>query len=145
MFRGEYNHTVDTKGRLIIPSKFREKLGDECIVTRGLDGCLFVFPMKEWENYEEKLKQLPMTNKNARSFVRFLTAGATSCEFDKQGRVLIPATLRKFAGIEKDVVLAGLLNRIEIWSEEKWNENNNYEEIDMDEIAGQLTELGLHI
>ena len=97
MFRGEYNHTVDTKGRLIIPSKFREKLGDECIVTRGLDGCLFVFPMKEWENYEEKLKQLPMTNKNARSFVRFLTAGATSCEFDKQGRVLIPATLRKFA------------------------------------------------
>lgn len=83
-----------------------------------------------------------MTNKNARSFVRFLTAGATSCEFDKQGRVLIPATLRKFAGIEKDVVLAGLLNRIEIWSEEKWNENNNYEEIDMDEIAGQLTELG---
>ena len=145
MFRGEYNHTVDTKGRLIIPSKLREKLGDECIVTRGLDGCLFVFPMKEWENYEEKLKQLPMTNKNARSFVRFLTAGATSCEFDKQGRVLIPATLRKFAGIEKDVVLAGLLNRIEIWSEEKWNENNNYEEIDMDEIAGQLTELGLDI
>ena len=135
MFRGEYNHTVDTKGRLIIPSKFREKLGDECIVTRGLDGCLFVFPMKEWENYEEKLKQLPMTNKNARS----------SCEFDKQGRVLIPATLRKFAGIDKDVVLAGLLNRIEIWSEEKWNENNNYEEIDMDEIAGQLTELGLDI
>lgn len=86
-----------------------------------------------------------MTNKNARSFVRFLTTGATSCEFDKQGRVLIPATLRKFAGIEKDVVLAGLLNRIEIWSEEKWNENNNYEEIDMDEIAGQLTELGLDI
>ena len=145
MFMGEYRHTVDPKGRLIVPSKFRELLGTEFVVTRGLDGCLFVFPMKEWENYEEKLKQLPMTNKNARSFVRFLTAGATSCEFDKQGRVLIPATLRKFAGIEKDVVLAGLLNRIEIWSEEKWNENNNYEEIDMDEIAGQLTELGLDI
>lgn len=145
MFRGEYNHSVDTKGRLIIPSKFRELLGEEFIVTRGLDGCLFVFPMKEWEEYEEKLRKLPTTNKNARSFVRFLTAGATSCEFDKQGRILIPATLRKFAEIEKDVVLAGLLNRIEIWSEEKWNQNNNYEEIDMDEIAGQLTDLGLDI
>lgn len=145
MFRGEYDHTVDTKGRLIIPSKFREQLGDECIVTRGLDGCLFVFPLNEWEAYEDKLRKLPTTNKNARSFVRFLTAGATSCEFDKQGRILLPATLRRFAGIEKDVVLAGLLNRIEIWSEQKWNENNNFEEIDMDEIAGQLTELGLDI
>lgn len=145
MFRGEYNHSVDTKGRLIIPSKFRELLGEECIVTRGLDGCLFVFPMNEWEIYEEKLKKLPMTDKNARAFVRFLTAGAASCEFDKQGRILLPATLRKFAGIEKDVVLAGLLNRIEIWSEEHWEQNNNYEEMDMDEIAGQLTELGLDI
>ena len=145
MFRGEYDHTVDTKGRLIIPLKFREQLGEECIVTRGLDGCLFVFPVNEWEAYEQKLKKLPTTDKNARSFVRFLTAGAASCEFDKQGRILIPATLRKFAGIEKDVVLAGLLSRIEIWSEERWLENNNYEEIDMDEIAGQLTELGLDI
>ena len=145
MFRGEYSHTVDAKGRLIIPLKFREQLGEECIVTRGLDGCLFIFESGEWEAYEEKLRKLPMTNKNARSFVRFLTAGATPCEFDKQGRILLPATLRRFAGIEKDVILAGLPNRIEIWSEQKWNENNNYEEIDMDEIAGQLTELGLDI
>ena len=145
MFRGEYSHTVDAKGRLIIPLKFREQLGEECIVTRGLDGCLFIFESGEWEAYEEKLRKLPMTNKNARSFVRFLSGGATPCEFDKQGRILLPATLRKFAGIEKDVILAGLPNRIEIWSEQKWNENNNYEEIDMDEIAGQLTELGLDI
>ena len=145
MFRGEYSHTVDAKGRLIIPLKFREQLGEECIVTRGLDGCLFIFESGEWEAYEEKLRKLPMTNKNARSFVRFLSGGATPCEFDKQGRILLPATLRKFAGIEKDVVLAGLPNRIEIWSEQKWNENNNYEEIDMDEIAGHLTELGLDI
>ena len=145
MFRGEYSHTVDAKGRLIIPSKFREQLGEECIVTRGLDGCLFIFESGEWEAYEEKLRKLPMTNKNARSFVRFLSGGATPCEFDKQGRILLPATLRKFAGIEKDVILAGLPNRIEVWSEQKWNENNNYEEIDMDEIAGHLTELGLDI
>ena len=145
MFRGEYSHTVDAKGRLIIPLKFREQLGEECIVTRGLDGCLFIFESGEWEAYEEKLRKLPMTNKNARSFVRFLSGGATPCEFDKQGRVLLPATLRKFAGIEKDVILAGLPNRIEVWSEQKWNENNNYEEIDMDEIAGHLTELGLDI
>ena len=145
MFRGEYSHTVDAKGRLIIPMKFREQLGEECIVTRGLDGCLFIFESGEWEAYEEKLRKLPMTNKNARSFVRFLSGGATPCEFDKQGRILLPATLRKFAGIEKDVILAGLPNRIEIWSEQKWNENNNYEEIDMDEIAGHLTELGLDI
>ena len=145
MFRGEYSHTVDAKGRLIIPLKFREQLGEECIVTRGLDGCLFIFESGEWEAYEEKLRKLPMTNKNARSFVRFLSGGATPCEFDKQGRILLPATLRKFAGIEKDVILAGLPNRIEVWSEQKWNENNNYEEIDMDEIAGHLTELGLDI
>lgn len=145
MFRGEYSHTVDAKGRLIIPMKFREQLGEECIVTRGLDGCLFIFESGEWEAYEEKLRKLPMTNKNARSFVRFLSGGATPCEFDKQGRILLPATLRKFAGIEKDVILAGLPNRIEVWSEQKWNENNNYEEIDMDEIAGHLTELGLDI
>ena len=145
MFRGEYSHTVDAKGRLIIPLKFREQLGEECIVTRGLDGCLFIFESGEWEAYEEKLRKLPMTNKNARSFVRVLSGGATPCEFDKQGRILLPATLRKFAGIEKDVILAGLPNRIEVWSEQKWNENNNYEEIDMDEIAGHLTELGLDI
>ena len=145
MFRGEYSHTVDAKGRLIIPMKFREQLGEECIVTRGLDGCLFIFESGEWEAYEEKLRKLPMTNKNARSFVRFLSGGATPCEFDKQGRILLPATLRKFAGIEKDVILAGLPNRIEVWSEQKWNENNNYEEIDMDEIAGHLTELGQDI
>ena len=145
MFMGEYNHTVDTKGRLIIPSKFREQLGEEFIVTKGLDGCLFVFPQDEWQAFEEKLRTLPLTQKGARQFTRFFVAGATPCELDKQGRILLPATLREFAGLDKDVVLAGMLNRIEIWSEQKWNENNNYEEIDMDEIAGQLTELGLDI
>ncbi len=143
MFMGEYNHTVDTKGRLIIPSKFRELLGDEFIVTKGLDGCLFVFPQNEWQAFEEKLRTLPLTQKGARQFTRFFVAGATPCELDKQGRILLPATLREFAGLDKDVVLAGMLNRIEIWSKAKWTENNAYG--DMDDIAEQMTDLGLSI
>lgn len=143
MFMGEYNHTVDTKGRLIIPSKFRELLGEEFIVTKGLDGCLFVFPQNEWHIFEEKLRTLPLTQKGARQFTRFFVAGATPCELDKQGRILLPATLREFAGLDKDVVLAGMLNRIEIWSKAKWTENNAYD--DMDDIAEQMTDLGLSI
>ena len=143
MFMGEYNHTVDTKGRLIIPSKFREQWGEEFIVTKGLDGCLFVFPQDEWLAFEEKLRTLPLTQKGARQFTRFFVAGATPCELDKQGRILLPATLREFAGLDKDVVLAGMLNRIEIWSKAKWTENNAYD--DMDDIAEQMTDLGLSI
>ena len=144
MFMGEYNHTIDTKGRLIIPSKFRELLGEQFVVTRGLDGCLFLFPMNEWQAYEEKLRKLPMADKNARAFSRFFTAGATLCDIDKQGRALIPATLREFAKIDKDVILAGLLNRIELWSKERYDEMNTFD--NMDEIAEQLaTNLNLDI
>ena len=145
MFMGEYNHTIDAKGRLIIPSKFREGLGEEFVVTKGLDGCLFVFPNDEWHAFEEKLKALPLTNKNARQFARFFGAGATTCELDKQGRVLLPGTLREFAGLDKDVVLTGMLNRIEVWSKAKWNENNCLDDSAMDEIAEQMTDLGLSI
>ena len=145
MFMGEYSHTIDTKGRLIIPSKFREELGETFVVTKGLDGCLFVFPDEEWKAFEIKLKSLPLTNKNARQFARFFVAGATPCELDKQGRILLPATLREFAGLEKDVVLTGMLNRIEIWSKDKWNENNSLDDVAMDEIAEQMTDLGLGI
>ena len=143
MFMGEYNHTIDTKGRLIIPAKFRELLGDVFIVTKGLDGCLFVLPKNEWQIFEEKLRTLPLTQKGARKFTRFFVAGATTCELDKQGRILLPQTLREFAELEKDVVLAGNLNRIEIWSKENWAENNAYD--DMDDIAEQMTDLGLSI
>ena len=145
MFMGEYSHTIDTKGRLIIPSRFREELGETFVVTKGLDGCLFVFSDDEWKAFEIKLKSLPLTNKNARQFARFFVAGATPCELDKQGRILLPATLREFAGLEKDVVLTGMLNRIEIWSKEKWNENNSLDDVAMDEIAEQMTDLGLGI
>ena len=143
MFMGEYNHIIDAKGRLIIPAKFRELLGEEFVLTKGLDGCLFIYPMDEWNAFEEKLRALPLTNKNARTFSRFFVAGATSCELDKQGRILVPATLREFAGLEKDVVLTGNINRIEIWSKEKWNENSNYD--DMDAIAESMEEMGIVI
>lgn len=143
MFMGEYNHTIDPKGRLIIPAKFREQLGDEFVVTRGLDGCLFVFAQNDWQDFEAKLKSLPLTQKGARQFIRFFVAGAALCELDKQGRILLPQTLRGFAGLDKDVVLAGMLNRIEIWDKNKWSDNNAYD--DMDDIAEQMTDLGLSI
>lgn len=136
MFMGEYNHTVDAKGRLIVPSKFREQLGDEFVVTKGLDGCLFVYENTEWKILEEKLKKLPLTNANARKINRFFLAGAALCEVDKQGRILLPAVLREFAGIGKDAVMVGVGNRIEIWSKESWTAANVYD--DMDEIAESM-------
>ena len=143
MFMGEYNHTIDAKGRLIIPSKFREILGDVFVVTKGLDGCLFVYDNEEWKRFEEKLRSLPITNKEARQFVRFFLAGATEAEVDKQGRILIPNVLREFAEITKDVVLVGVGSRIEIWSRERFEETASFE--DMDEIAEHMAELGLGI
>lgn len=139
----EYSHTIDPKGRLIIPSKFREVLGDEFVVTKGLDGCLFVYDNNEWAAFEEKLKSLPLTNKDSRKFVRFFLAGAANVELDKQGRILVPSVLREFAGLDKDVILAGVGNHIEIWSKEKWEDASQYD--DMDEISERMTEMGLMI
>ena len=116
MFMGEYNHTIDTKGRLIIPSKFREQLGDEFIVTKGLDGCLFVFPKNEWELFEEKLRDLPLTQKNARKFVRFFVAGANLCELDKQGRILLATAIEGVCTVwTRTLSCQEIFNRIEIW------------------------------
>ena len=143
MFMGEYNHTIDAKGRLIIPAKFRELLGTEFVLTRGLDGCLFIYPVDEWKAFEQKLRALPLTNKNARTFSRFFVAGAAMCELDRQGRVLVPQTLREFAGLEKDVVLTGNLDRIEVWSKEKWSENCDYH--DTVEIAENMQDMGIVI
>lgn len=140
---GEYNHTIDAKGRLIIPSKFREALGDEFVVTKGLDGCLFVYDNQEWAAFEEKLKALPLMNKESRKFVRFFLAGAASVEVDKQGRILLPSVLREFAELDKDVVLVGVASRIEIWSKQKWDEASEYD--DMEDIAEHMSELGLMI
>lgn len=143
MFMGEYNHSIDPKGRLIVPAKFRESLGDEFVVTQGLDGCLFVYPDEEWKAFEEKLKTLPMANKNARKFVRFFLAGAAQVEIDKQGRILLPASLRKFAGLEKEISLVGVGSRVEIWDKSRWEESTTFD--DMDEIAEHMTDLGLGI
>lgn len=143
MFMGEYNHTIDAKGRLIIPSKFREILGDAFVVTKGLDGCLFVYDNEEWKRFEEKLRSLPITNKEARQFVRFFLAGATEAEVDKQGRILIPNVLREFAELTKDVVLVGVGSRIEIWGRERFEDTATFE--DMDEIAEHMAQLGLGI
>ena len=143
MFMGEYSHSIDAKGRLIIPSRFRDALGEEFVLTKGLDGCLSIYPQSEWEAFEQKLRALPLTNKNARAFTRFFVASATPCELDKQGRILVPATLREYADLEKDVVLTGNINRIEIWSKRKWSENSNYD--DMDAIAEGLQEMGITI
>ncbi|BCJ95275.1 transcriptional regulator MraZ [Anaerocolumna cellulosilytica] len=140
MFMGEYNHSIDGKGRIIIPSKFRETLGDEFVVTQGLDGCLFVYPNDEWMNFVNQLKNLPGT-KEARQLQRYFMAGAASCEVDKQGRILIPTKLREQAALEKDIVFVGVLNKIEIWSKERWESNNDYE--NMDQAAEHMSEFGL--
>lgn len=141
MFTGEYNHTVDIKGRLTFPAKFRESLGEKFVVTKGLDGCLFVFDEKEWAALTEKLAALPMTDKGARQFTRFFLAGAADAEVDKQGRILLPQNLRQFAAIEKDVVLIGVGRRAEIWSKERYDGAVDYE--DMEEFAQSLTSYGI--
>lgn len=143
MFMSEYNHTVDAKGRLIIPSKFREALGEEFVVSKGMDGCLFVYANEDWNAFEQKLTSLPLINKEARQFARFFLAGAAQVELDKQGRILLPASLRDFAGLDKDVVLVGVGSRIEIWSKEKWE--NITDDEDMDNIASAMEALGLTI
>jgi len=143
MLMGEYSHTIDTKGRVIVPSKFRESLGEVFIVTKGLDGCLFGYPESEWKTIEEKFRNIPLTTKDARKFSRFFFAGACDCEFDKQGRILLPQVLREHADLKKDVVIVGVMNRIEIWDKDRWNECNTYD--DMDEVAEHMAELGLSI
>ena len=143
MFIGEYNHTLDAKGRLIVPSKLRESLGERFFLTKGLDGCLSVYPQEEWETFTNKIHELPMTNKDARKFSRFFLAGASECEIDKQGRILIPANLREFAKLEKEAVLVGVSNRIEIWNRDKWEEINDVDVDDMDDIAQHMEDIGI--
>ncbi len=143
MLLGEYNHTVDAKGRVIMPSKFREDLGTNFIVTKGFDSSLFVFSKSEWNSFEEKVRSLPLTNPNARSFSRFFLAGATECELDKQGRINIPQNLLDYAAITKDVVIIGVSSRVEIWDKAKWEDYTSDENMDVNEIAIQMSNLGI--
>lgn len=143
MLIGEYEHSLDVKGRLIMPAKLRENIGEKFIITKGLDGCLFGFPLNEWTNFEEKLKSLPLTNKNARDFVRFFLSGAVECEIDKQGRFLVASNLREYASMEKEVVIIGVGTRIEFWSKDKWSKYNSYDNILADNLAENMTILGI--
>ena len=142
MFLGEYNHSVDAKGRLIVPAKFREGLGEEFILSKGLDGCLYIYPFDEWKEFEKTLSELPTGKSDIRKLVRFFLSSATQVEVDKQGRILIPATHREFAGLEKDVVLAGVGKKIEIWSADKWADATFGEE-DMDDVAERMADFGI--
>lgn len=142
MLIGEYNHNIDSKGRLILPSKFRTELGDRFIVTKGFDGCLYGYSIEEWKAIEEKIKTLPLvTGKDARNFTRFFFSSAIECEIDSQGRILISQNLREFAMLQKEVVIIGVSSRIEIWSKEKWKEYNASQ--DSEDIAEKMTFLGI--
>ncbi|MBI3589267.1 MAG: division/cell wall cluster transcriptional repressor MraZ [Candidatus Liptonbacteria bacterium] len=143
MLLGEYHHNLDSKGRMAVPAKFREELKSGAIITRGLDNCLFIFGGKEWEALAQKLITLPLAQANSRAFARLMLAGAAQAEVDTQGRILIPDYLRKYAGLKKEVVVAGLYNRIEVWDTDKWEKYKAKTESSSEEIAEKLGELGI--
>lgn len=142
MFIGEYSHSVDIKGRVIVPAKFREALGETFMVTMGVDGCLSMYSNEEWNDFVDKLRALPEGRKETRQILRHFLARATVCEVDKQGRILIPAKLREHAGLLKDIVFVGVLSKVEIWSRERWDENESSID-DVDDITEKLSELGI--
>lgn len=142
MFMGEYNHTIDAKGRLIVPAKFREQLGEAFVITNGNDGCLNIYTREDWETFLEKLQLLP-NNGDSRKLKRKLVAQANDVELDKQGRILVPPALREHAGLCKDVVLAGVIDKIEVWDKDRWEEQADVS--DIDDIAERLADIGLSI
>ncbi|MFD1849152.1 division/cell wall cluster transcriptional repressor MraZ [Oceanobacillus bengalensis] len=143
MFMGEFKHNIDPKGRIIVPSKFRDELGEAFVVTRGLDKCLFTYPKEEWKILENKLKKLPLTKKDARAFTRFFFSGAVECEVDKQGRINIPQPLRDYAGLDKECVIIGVSERIEIWANESWQSYVEESEESFAEIAENLLDFDI--
>ena len=140
MFMGEYAHNIDKKGRIIIPAKFRDELGESVIITRGLDGCLAVYTLTQWEKIYEQLMQLPSTKKDARMFVRMMTSKAAECEIDNQGRVLLPSSLIKLATLEKECMVIGAANHVEIWAKEAWDPVDEEGSATFEEIAENITE-----
>jgi MraZ protein len=143
MFMGEYQHNLDAKGRLIIPAKLREQIGPAMVLTRGMEGCIFGYPLTEWAKIEAKLAKLPLTKKNARSFTRMFYSGAMEGEFDRQGRINLSPTLKKHAGLVKECVIVGVSNRIEIWAKERWEEYSDKANESYDEIAEDLDDIEL--
>lgn len=145
MFMGEYQHTIDPKGRLFIPVKFREGLGEAFVVTKGLDDCLFAYSLDEWKRLETKLKALPFTKADARAFTRIFFSGAMECELDKQGRILLPANLRKYAQLDKDAVVIGVSSRVEIWSKERWDGYNEQAGAEYENLAEKLVDFDFEL
>lgn len=143
MFIGEFKHNLDIKGRIALPAKFRTKLSGGAIITRGLDRCLFIFTSKDWEILAQKLVALPLAQANSRAFVRLMLSGASDVELDSQGRILVPDYLRKYAGLSKEAIVAGLYNRMEIWDAKAWNDYKAKTESQSEEIAEKLSELGI--
>lgn len=141
VFTGEYLHTLDQKNRVIIPARLREGLGDSFMITRGLDRCIFVYHLNEWERIEQKVKELPLTRRDVRAFTRYFFSGAAEMEIDRQGRVLIPPGLREYAGIEKEVMIIGVSNRVEVWSAEAWKEYTSAENLNFEAAAEELADL----
>lgn len=142
MFIGEYQHSIDDKSRVAIPVKFRNRLADGCVVTRGLDKCLWIYPVSEWGKIASGVSELPITSKNARSFARFILSGAVDCKLDKVGRVNLPSYLKEYAGIKNKISICGVYNRIEIWPEDSWNGFKKTMEESSDEVAEKIEELG---
>ena len=142
MFIGEYSHVLDAKGRMFMPPKFRDELGEKFIVTIGLDRCLFVFPTETFQIYKEKLDAISLANRDARNFTRFFFAGAGECELDKQGRIMLPQKLRTYARLEKDVTVVGVSGRIELWNTEDWEKEHSIENFSPDEFSEKMELLG---
>lgn len=140
MFMGEFHHTIDSKGRIIVPAKFRKEMGASLVITRGMDGCLFGYPLSQWDKLEAQLDKLPLTKKDARSFTRFFYSAAAEVEFDKQGRINISAPLIKFSQLEKNCVIVGVSDRIEIWDETRWNDFSAEAEENFEEISEKMTD-----
>lgn len=143
MLMGKYQNSIDAKGRMIVPAKYREELGYRCVLTRGIDKCLYIYPMPQWEKFMEKLSKLPTTDPNARAFVRHFYANAVECDIDKQGRMGIPQELREYAGIEKELVTVGILDKIEIWSKSQWSDAEELTEMSPVDVAAKMAEYGI--
>lgn len=143
MFIGEFQHSLDQKGRLAVPVKFRDSFVNGAVVTRGIDKCLFVYSKSEWEALADKISKLPLTQSNSRAFARLMFAGAVTAEIDKQGRILLPEFLKKYAELSKQVVVAGVFNRLEIWNKADWENYKNKTEKESSEIAEKLFDLGI--
>lgn len=145
MFTGEYFHTFDSKGRVIIPAKFREELGESFFLGKGFDNCLFVYPNSEWEVFLDELKKLSVLSNEQRKFTRKLLSGFIECSMDKQGRILLPPNLREYSRLKDEAVVIGVLNRIEIWNKKDWDKYSDDENMDFEDMAEKMTELGLNI